>query len=164
MVEKLKKLLQTADLPVQEAEPPEAPPPLRPILSHNMRDGKIQLTDQAYVLRNFDLLTADEVAELRRTIEKRRAKQAKWTFARCNACGYVARIRGELKPNTACLYCNKANVRNGGKLKEMSQGEIEKWQQDVRKERERLAPLREQAREAAKVAQQVARAKLDAER
>jgi len=157
MIEQKKPLLQSHDLPTPELEEPQPQEPRAAILTSDMdSSGKINVSDRDLVLRYG---SEEEFAELAKAIRKRIQKQSKLTAVQCSKCGWRGQIRGELKPKTSCLYCNSRNEKSGGKLKEMSAGEIEQWRADQKLSREQYEPIRQQRKAAAQMAAQIARDK-----
>src|SRR4030042_829120 len=93
-------LLQTVDLPdLGEREPPE--PLLKPeefLSTHELgKDGRRTVTDRDYCLR---FANAEELAELRKRVEKRRAALPGWGVVICHKCGWRGKVRGALQPST----------------------------------------------------------------
>jgi len=118
----LKKLLQTTDTAFREVGEIKPEPGRGLISTHSPT-----LSDAAYVTR---FATPDELATLRRLIEKRLAARPTQTYWRCKTCGNTITGGPNVEEPVACLSCNKHAYKDGGWCRQLSAKEIEKYKAD----------------------------------
>jgi len=89
--------------------------------------------------------------ELHGLAEKIRAARAalpKFWYGVCKKCGWRVDFNGpDSHEESTCLMCNSQNFKNGGRLREMTAAEVEKFEKDRASDRIRaVAEAREEAR------------------
>jgi hypothetical protein len=92
---------------------------------HELEDGRLKMDDRSYVLK---FGKPEDFARVREAIEDRRKREPAFSYWRCAACGWTAKMRGDKQEGGPCLRCNIQNLIGGGFLRKMTPVEAEEWE------------------------------------
>jgi len=91
-----------------------------------------------------------ELIHLAEKIKERRDKLPKKTFWICKnpKCGWRVEFNGpDSHEGSTCLLCNSQNFKSGGRLREMSKGEVEQFEADRAADKVRILAQMKKERE-----------------